>query len=55
MLIFQRVALSFRILVVIWVEAFFPFAPCVWEVGVMIVSIVLIMLISLMLPILVSF
>ena len=33
----------------------FPFAPCVWVGGVMIVSIVSIVLMSLMLPILVSF
>ena len=39
MLILQLVALPSRILVVMSVEALFPFVPCVWEVGVMIVSI----------------
>ena len=55
MLIFLRVALSSRILVVMLDEALFPFAPCVWVVGVMIVSIMLIVLMSLTLPILASF
>ena len=55
MLIFQRVALSSRILVVMLDEAPFPFVLCVWVGAVMIVSIVLIVLMSLMLLILVSF
>ena len=40
----------FRILVVMWVEANFPSVPCDWEVGVTIVSIMLIVPMSLMSP-----
>ena len=49
MLIFLRVALPSRILVVMSDEALFPFVPCGWAVGVMIV------LMSLTLPTLASF
>ena len=38
----------FRILVVMWVEASSPYAPCDWEGGVAIVSIILIVPMSLM-------
>ena len=44
-----------QILVVMLDVVLFPFAPCVWAGAVMVVSIVLIVLMSLMLPILASF
>ena len=48
MLISPLVASPFRLLVVMWVEASSPYAPCDWEVGVAIVFIQLVVPMSLM-------
>ena len=53
--ILLQVALSSQILVVMLDEVLSPFAPYVWAGGVMVVSVVLIVLMSLTLPILASF